>query len=85
MFSVVKARELEVGLAGAQEDEAKGSRASTLRGDAASKQLCHSEDARTALHALRPRGIGARDPHRVTVASHIHFFLFYANYSQKLN
>ena len=85
MFSVVEARELEVGRTGAQEDEAKGSRASTLRVDAASKQLHGSKDARTALHALWPRRTRARDLHRVTVASHIHFFLFYANCSQKLN
>ena len=73
---VAEARELEVGRAGAQEDEAEGSWASTSRGDAASKQLRGGEDMRTALHALRPRGTGARDPL---------LFCFFANYSPNLN
>ena len=54
MFSVAEARELAVGRTGAQEDEAKGSRASTSRGDAANKQLC-GDRSHAALHTLRPR------------------------------
>jgi len=41
--SVAEARKREVGRVGAQEDEVKGSRASTSRGDAAGKQLRRGE------------------------------------------
>ena len=69
--------ELEVGRAGAQEVEAQRSRASTSHGDADGKQLRGGENARTALHGLRPRGTRARDPYRDSVASSIpHFPIF---------
>ena len=56
MLSVAGVSELEVGRAGAQEVETQRSRASTSRGDAAGKQLRGGENARAALHGLRPRG-----------------------------
>ena len=68
MLSVAEVSELEVGRAGAQEVEAQRSRASTSRGDAAGKQLRGGEARARSTAAL---GRGARDPHRITVASPI--------------
>jgi len=68
---VAGVRELEVGRVGAQEVEAQRSRASTSHGDVAGKQLRGGENTRAALHGLWPRGTGARDPYRDTVASSI--------------
>ena len=71
VVSVTEVGEFGVGRVDAQEDEAQGSQASTSRGDAAGKQQHGGENARAALHGLRPRGTGARDPYRDTVASSI--------------
>jgi len=68
---VVEVGEFEVGRADAQEDEAQGSRAFTSHSDGAGKQLRGGENARTVLHGLRPRRIGARDPYWDTVATSI--------------
>ena len=77
MVSVVEVGEFEVGCADAQEDEAQGSQASTSRSNAAGKERRGGENARAALHGLRPRGTGARDPYRNTVASSIPPFLVF--------
>jgi hypothetical protein len=64
----VETEELEVGCVGIQKDEAKESRASTLRGDGARTRLC-------PLCGRRDRG--ARDPHRITAASSIQPILWF--------
>ena len=61
-FSVAETKKLDVGRGGAQEDESKGSRASTSRGDVASKQV-RGGGARARLCPLcGRRDRGARDP-----------------------
>jgi hypothetical protein len=76
-FSVAEMKKLDVGRGGAQEDEAKGSRTSTSRGDAAGKQL-RGDRARARLCPLcGRRDRGAPDPHRVTVASFIQLVLWF--------
>ena len=73
----VETEELEVGRVSIQKDEAKESRASTSRGDAASKQL-RGGGARARLCPLcGRRDRGARDPHRITVASSIQPILWF--------
>ena len=76
-FSVAETKKLDVGRGGAQEDESKGSRASTSRDDVASKQL-RGGGARARLCPLcGRRDRGARDPHRITVASSIQPVLWF--------
>jgi hypothetical protein len=84
-FSVAEMKKLDVGRGGAQEDEAKGSRTSTSRGDAAGKQL-RGDRARARLCPLcGRRDRGAPDPHRVTVGSFIQLVCGFAKFAQILN
>ena len=46
---------------------------------------CVAARTHMALYARWPRRTRARDPPRITVASPIHSFLFFANYFQNLN
>ena len=84
-FSVAEMKKLDVGRGGAQEDEAKGSRTSTSRGDAAGKQLRGGEARTWSCTACWRAGLEPGHPHLDTVAGHIQLFCCFVKFSQNSN